>query len=243
MLTGLPLIVSLCDQVLIKMPTNTPKTLFIACAALGAEVKAIISKHGWDAEFEAINAKLHLVPNKIGPAVEERLKKAQGRYDRTVVVYGHCGAFDLDDILKKYGAVRPLGPHCYEMFGGEEFPRVMEEEVGTFILTDFLVHAWHKFVVQGLKMDKHPELQELLFAHYKRMVYFTQEENNAALLKRAREIATSLGLELEIRHTGYGDLERRLVAIMEDREQPVTSMTQDDFSMTAYPVADSSLPG
>ena len=40
--------------------TNTPKTLFIACAALGAEVKAIIRRHGWDAEFEAINAKLHL---------------------------------------------------------------------------------------------------------------------------------------------------------------------------------------
>ena len=27
---------------------------------------------------------------------------------------------------------------------------------------------------------------------------------------------------------------------MEDREQPVTSMTHDDFNMTAYPVADSS---
>ena len=26
---------------------------------------------------------------------------------------------------------------------------------------------------------------------------------------------------------------------MEDREQPVMSMTQDDFNMTAYPVADS----
>ena len=78
MLTGLPLIVSLCDQVLLKMPTNTQKTLFIACAALGREVKAIISKHGWDAEFEAINAKLHLEPARIGPAVEERLKKSAG---------------------------------------------------------------------------------------------------------------------------------------------------------------------
>ncbi len=220
-------------------PANTSKTLFIACAALGREVKAIISKHGWDAEFEAINAKLHLEPARIGPAVEDRLKNAQGKYDRTVVVYGHCGAFDLDGILKKYGAVRPLGPHCYEMFGGEEFPRVMEEEIGTFILTDFLVHAWQKFVVQGLKMDKHPELQQLMFGHYKRMVYFTQEENNADLLSRAGEIAASLGLDLEIRHTGYGDLENRLVAIMEGRKQPVTSMTHDEFSTTAYPVADS----
>ena len=215
------------------------RTLFIACAALGREVKDIIRKHGWDAEFEAIDARLHMEPGKIGPAVEQRLQQAAGKYGRTVVVYGHCGAFDLDDILRKYGAVRPLGPHCYEMFGGGEFARAMEEEIGTFILTDYLVHAWQKFVVQGLKMDKHPELQQLLFGNYKRMVYFTQEENNTDLLARAREIATSLGLELEVRHTGYGDLERRLVAIMEDREQPVTSMTLDDFSVTAYPVAES----
>ena len=155
------------------------------------------------------------------------------------MVYGHCGAFDLDDILKKYGAVRPLGPHCYEMYGGEEFSRALKEEVGTFILTDFLVHAWQKFVVKGLKMDKHPELIELLFAHYKRVVYFTQEENNEELLRRAEEIAAFLNLKLEVRHMGYGDLERRLVAIMEDREQPVTDMTCDGFSSTAYPVAES----
>ena len=222
------------------MPNISPKTLFIACAALGREVKDIIRKHGWDAEFEAIDARLHMQPARIGPAVEQRLKKAQGKYERTVVVYGHCGAFDLDEILNKYGAVRPLGPHCYEMFGGEEFPRVMEEEIGTFILTDYLVHAWQKFVVQGLKMDKYPELQQLMFGNYRRMVYFTQEENNTTLLARAEEIAASLGLELETRHVGYGDLERRLVAIMEDREQPVTSMTHDDFSLTAYPVAETS---
>ena len=52
------------------------KTLFIACAALGREVKTIIKKYGWDAEFEAINAELHLRPGRIGPAVEERLKKS-----------------------------------------------------------------------------------------------------------------------------------------------------------------------
>lgn len=215
------------------------RTLFIACAALGREVKAIIRKYGWDAEFEAINAKLHLEPGKIGPAVEARLKKARGKYDRTVVVYGHCGAFDLDDILEKYGAVRPLGPHCYEMYGGEEFSRALNEEVGTFILTDFLVHAWQKFAVQGLMMDKHPELQKLLFANYKRIVYFTQEENNGELIARAREIANSLALALQVKHVGYGDLERRLVAIMEDREQPVSDLTHDGFSSTAYPVAES----
>ena len=218
------------------MTTETSKTLFIACAALGREVRDIIRQHGWDAEFEAIDARLHMRPAKIGPAVEQRLKRAQGKYARTVVVYGHCGAFDLDEILQKYGAVRPLGPHCYEMFGGEEFARAMEEEIGTFILTDFLVQAWDKFVVKGLMLDRHPELRQLMFGHYRRMVYFSQEQDNAQLRARAGEIAASLGLELELRHVGYGDLERRLAAIMEDREQPVAGLTHDEFSLTAYPI-------
>jgi hypothetical protein len=217
--------------------SGSVRTLFIACAALGREVKAIINKHGWDADFEAINAKLHLYPAKIGPAVEERLREARGKYERTVVVYGHCGAFDLDEILKRYGAVRPLGPHCYEMYGGEQFAEALHEEVGTFILTDFLVHAWKQFVEKGLKIDKHPKLRKLLFAHYKRILYFSQERDDEELIRRAREIADSVGLSLEVKHVGYGDLERRLVAIMEDRDQPIASMTLDGYSAMAYPVA------
>ena len=87
------------------------RTVFITCAALGREVRAIIAKHGWDADFQAIDAKLHLYPPKIAEAVEERLDRTEGRYDRRIVVYGHCGAFTLDALLERRGAVRPLGPH------------------------------------------------------------------------------------------------------------------------------------
>lgn len=80
------------------MTTDAPKTLFIACAVLGRKVKDIIRKHNWDAEFEAIEPRLHIEPVKIGPALEQRLQQAQGKYRRTVVVYGRCGAFDLDGI-------------------------------------------------------------------------------------------------------------------------------------------------
>jgi len=211
-----------------------PKTIFIACAALGREVKAIIKKHGWNADFQAIDAKLHLRPNKIGPAVEARLKKVQGQYERHVVVYGHCGAFDLDGILEKYGAVRPLGPHCYEQYGGQQFAEALKEEPGTFILTDFLIRAWKKFVIQGLKIDKHPKLKKLLFHQYRRIVYFSQEEDDE-LVEKAREIAGWLELPLTVQPVGYGDLERRLVAIMEGRDQPTAGMTRDGYS-GGYPV-------
>ena len=212
-------------------PAQASKTIFITCAALGREVKAIIKKHGWNADFRAIDAKLHLRPQKIGPAVEAELIRAkEGQYERQVVVYGHCGAFDLDGILETYGAVRPLGPHCYEQYGGQHFADTLKEEPGTFILTDFLIRAWDKFVVQGLKIDKHPKLKALLFHHYKRLLYYSQQEDND-LIARAREIADWLNLPLQVEHVEYGDLERRLVAIMEDREQPSADMTFDGYNV------------
>lgn len=214
------------------------KTVFIACAALGREVKAIIKKYGWEADFEAIDAKLHLHPPLIGQAVEERLVKADGQYERKVVVYGHCGAFDLDGILEKHDAVRPLGPHCYEMYGGEELAQMLKDQPGTYILTDFLVRAWDTLVVKGLKLDKHPQLKPMMFQHYRAVVYFSQEED-PTLYKKAQEIAEWLELPLTIRHAGYGDLERRLVAIMAGEEQPVSSMTHDGYSMI-YPTASAS---
>jgi hypothetical protein len=213
---------------------HEPKTIFIACAALGREVKAIIKKHGWNADFQAIDAKLHLRPKTIGPAVEERLEKTKDQYERHIVVYGHCGAADLDGILEKFGAVRPLGPHCYEQYGGQQFAEAMEEEPGTFFLTDFLIQAWDKFVVKGLKIDKHPQLKEIMFYQYRRVLYFSQEEDET-LIDKAQEIAKWLELPLEIQHVTYGDLERRLVAIMEGREQPVSQMTVDGFS-GGYPL-------
>lgn len=212
-----------------------PKTVIIACAALGREVKNIIKKHGWQADFQAIDARLHLRPTKIGAAVEERLQQVADTHERKVVVYGHCGAMDLDGILEKHGAIRPSGPHCYEMYGGEAFAQALKQEPGTFILTDYLIRAWDKFVVRGLKIDKHPKLKNLLFHQYKRLLYFSQVEDEK-LLAKAEEIAAWLEIPLTVQQVGYGDLERRLVAIMEGREQPTAGMTHDGYSLP-YPTA------
>ena len=212
-----------------------PGTLFLCCSALAKEVKAIIERHGWHADFHPIDARYHLYPAKIEQAVEARLVATDGRYRRRVVVYGHCGAHNLDRILAEHpGAVRPVGPHCYEMYGGAAFRQAVKEQPGTYILTDYLVQAWDKFIVRGLKLDRHPKLIGLMFGHYKRMIFFRQEPS-AALAAKAREIADSLGLALEIRDVGYGDLETRLVAIMSDRPQPGADAEQADY---AYPVAE-----
>lgn len=214
--------------------SDQSRTVMVACAALGKELREIIDRHGWDVELRVINARLHNRPQLITGAVAEKLAETRPDFDRQVVVYGHCGAPDLDPMLKDAGVPRTLGPHCYEMFGGEEFVRLMEEEPGTFFLTDFLVKSWKSLVLEGLRLQQHPELKEMMFGNYRRVVYLIQIEE-ARLLERAREIAEWLDLPLVTRTVGYGHLEERLAAIMEGSPQPTTAVTVGLDGLDAYP--------
>lgn len=191
------------------------KTAFIMCGALAREVLDIIDRHGWDADVVGVPAIDHMYPERIAPDVEKRFLELREEYDRIIVVYGDCGSRGaVDALLEKYGLERVAGPHCYEMYGGDAFHELMEEEPGTFFLTDFLVRGFRGTVLKGLGLDRFPQLKEDYFRNYKRLVYLEQVES-AELRERARQIADYLELPLEIRHTGYGLLEERLVALME----------------------------
>jgi len=211
-----------------------PDTVLIACAALGKEVRDIVDRHGWNVDVRVINARLHLYPKRIAPAVDDMLVETNNGYERQIVLYGQCGAVDLDEVLARHGAVRTMGPHCYEMYGGETFADAVRQVPGTFILTDFLIKAWDALAVKGLKIDKHPELKDMFFGNYQRVMYFSQIEDPELILE-AERIAEWIGLPLEVTHTGYGDLEGRLVAIMNGEEQPTSSMTYDAYM--PYPTA------
>ena len=80
-----------------------------------------------------------------------------------------------------------------------------EAEPRSFYLTDFLCRHFERFVIKGLRLDEHPELLPDYFGNYRRLVFLAQTDD-PALVGRAREAAAYLGLELEIRRTGLGDL-------------------------------------
>lgn len=190
---------------------------FIICGALAREVLDVIERHDWDADVVGVPAMDHMHPERIAPDVEKRLLELQGEYDRTIVVYGDCGSKGaLDEVLERYGIERIAGPHCYEIYGGQTFHELMEEEPGTFFLTDFLVKSFRGTVVKGLGLDRFPELKEDYFRNYERVVYLAQD-HDTELREKAGQIAEYLELPLEVRHTGLGLLEKRLVAMMEER--------------------------
>ena len=64
------------------------------------------------------------------------------------------------------------------------------------------------FVIRPLGLDRHPELREMYFGNYEKLVYQAQTDD-PALTEKARQCAARLGLEFERRHTGYGDLNAR----------------------------------
>jgi hypothetical protein len=189
-------------------------TALIICGALAREVLDIVQKHGWDAEVFGIPAIDHMFPERIAPDVEKRFLEIKARFDRTIVVFGDCGSRGaLDAMLARHGLERIDGPHCYEMYGGQLFHDLMEEEPGTFFLTDFLVRGFNGTVMKGLGLDRFPELKGEYFRHYKRLVYLVQNEESEMAVK-AGQIAEYLGLPLELRVTGYGLLEERLATMM-----------------------------
>jgi len=191
------------------------KTALLICGALGKEVKAIVDGHGWEVDVYGVPAMHHFYPRKIVEAVERRLAELAPRYGQVVVVYGDCGtAGALDPILARYGAVQLGGPHCYEMFAGADFDRIVDERPATFFLTDWLVRNFERAVVRGLGIDRYPELKAEYFRNYTDLLYLAQFPDER-LLGKAREIAEYLGLPLEVRLTGLGALETRIAELVE----------------------------
>jgi hypothetical protein len=192
---------------------KTNKTAFIACGALARELHALVRAHGWAVDILAVSALLHNHPEKIPEAVRDRIRQAREHYERIVVVYGDCGTGGLlDTVLEEEDVRRVAGPHCYEMYAQPNFAELSTAERGTFFLTDFLVREFDALVFRGLGLDRHPELRDDYFAHYRRVVYLAQQQD-PALEAKAQEAATSLNLPLEVRFVGYGALESRLVEL------------------------------
>jgi hypothetical protein len=98
------------------------------------------------------------------------------------------------------------GPHCYSFFeGNDAFARLSETEFTAFYLTDFLVRQFDAFVWRPMGLDRHPELRDMYFGNYTKLVYQAQT-NDPALDAKAEECARRLNLAYERRFTGYGDL-------------------------------------
>ncbi|MGB3814412.1 MAG: DUF1638 domain-containing protein [Shinella sp.] len=189
------------------------KVRVIACGAIAREILAIRQTNGLDhIDLLCLPAIWHAHPEKIAPGVEKAITEARAEgFSRIFVGYADCGTGGLlDRVCEREGVERIAGPHCYSFFAGNEAFAAKDDDVTSFFLTDFLARQFRAFVIEPLGLDRHPQLKEMYFGNYTKVVYLSQIED-AALQQKAKEAADYLGLAYEYRFTGYGDLTGELL--------------------------------
>lgn len=186
----------------------------IACGAIAREVIAICRANALShVDLVCLPAIWHVFPEKIAPAMREAIAEARSEgFSRIFVGYAECGTQgELDKICTEEGVERIGGPHCYAFFSGNDgFLANTDNEFTAFYLTDLLARQFEAFVIEPLKLEKHPELKQMVFGNYTKIVYLAQTDD-AELQKKAKWAADYLGLDYEYRFTGYGDLTKAIV--------------------------------
>ncbi len=183
----------------------------IACGALGAPIREIVTRRGWPVELHFLPSLLHNRPERITPAAEQIARAAQASGLRVAVAYADCGTYGaLDELCARLGLRRLAGLHCYDVFAGPgQVQALFDAEPGTYVLTDFLIRGFRRSVLAELGLDRHPELWADYFGHYRRVVWLAQDRSSE-LEAAAAEVAAVLRLPLTVIDTGTGGLEREL---------------------------------
>ena len=188
--------------------------LVIACGALAHEIAELRRANDWRfLDVQCLPPELHNRPEKIPAAVREAIHAGRATHESIFVAYGDCGTGGLlDRVLEEEGVQRIPGAHCYEFYAtAPVFTALAEAEPGTFYLTDFLLRHFERLVIEGLGLDRHPELFPVYFGNYRRLVYLAQAPI-AGARDEAAAIAARMGLEFDYRDTGYGELARSVTA-------------------------------
>ena len=184
------------------------RVLVLACGALAREILAVIEANRLPhLTVECLPAQLHNTPQKIPAAVRDAIRAARPRFDDIFIGYADCGTGGLlDKVIAEEGVSRLPGAHCYAFFSGvDAFAGRADADMRAFFLTDFLARQFQTMVFEPLGLDRHPELRDMYFGNYEKVVYLAQTDD-PALQESARAAAVKLGLKYEYRFTGYGDL-------------------------------------
>lgn len=192
---------------------SAEKVRVIACGAIAREVLAIREANGLShIDLLCLPAIWHAHPEKITPGVEQAIAEARAEgFSRIFVGYADCGTGGLlDRLCEREGVERIAGPHCYSFFAGNEAFAAKDDDVTSFFLTDFLARQFRAFVIEPLGLDRYPQLKDMYFGNYEKLVYLSQVEDEG-LQQKAKEAADYLGLTYEYRFTGYGDLTGELL--------------------------------
>ena len=192
------------------------RTALVACGALAKPAADVVARRGWPVDVHPLPPLLHNHPQEIAGEVRRLATALLVDYDRVAVGYADCGTYGaLDEVCSELGLRRLPGLHCYDLFAGESrLAEFLDEQPGTYLLTDFLVRSFERTVVRELGLDRYPELRDDYFRHYSRAIWLAQEPDDPELRALAATAADRLGLPLTVIPTGDGRLEEALAELL-----------------------------
>jgi len=191
------------------MTTDRQKVRVIACGMIAREILDVCRMNGLDhVSLTCLPADYHHHPEKIAPETDKAIRKAREEgFEHVFIGYADCGTGGmLDKVCAEHGVERIAGPHCFSFYiGNDAFDAAGDDWMTTFFVTDFLARHFETFLVRPLGLDRHPELMDMYFGAYDRLLYLAQTDD-AELTEKAMAAAGFLGLAFERQFTAYGDL-------------------------------------
>lgn len=176
------------------------RLLLIACGALARDAERCIGAEGWwHVDLEALPARYHVQPDRIAHAIRARARVAVARgYGGVAALFGDCGSTGaIEAACRDEGVALARLPHCGAMYD-RRLATAEPGEDGSFFLTDFMLRHFEAMVWQPMRLARHPDLIELLFAPYDRIVHLAQRDD-PTLDAAAVRVAVRLNLPLERR--------------------------------------------
>ena len=192
------------------------RVALVACGALAQTAGAIAVRHGWPIDIHPLPPLLHNQPQLIAGEVRRAVEALLSAYDTVAVGYADCGTYGaLDQVCDELGLARLPGLHCYDVFAGpDRLQSFFDDQPGTYVLTDFLVRSFARTVERELGLDRWPELRDVYFGNYTRVVWLAQEPDDELRLAADRA-AAAIGLPLTIVETGDQGLEQAMADLLD----------------------------
>jgi hypothetical protein len=188
----------------------------VACGALAQPAATVAAAAGWPLDVHPLPPLLHNQPHRIADEVRSLVQRLRPSYDKVVVGYADCGTYGaLDTVCADLGVERLPGLHCYDVYAGaDRISALLEQQPGTYLLTDFLVRSFTRTVERELGLDRWPELRDDYFGSYTRVVWLAQDPDDPELAPLAERAAARIGLPLEVLPTGHSGLADALARLV-----------------------------
>lgn len=181
------------------------ETVILACNTIRNELEKAAEEAGCTHPFVWIESGLHLVPESLRRRLQEELDRING-VTRVLLAFGFCGNAVAGLSTGDYELVVPRVDDCITLLlGSKENRESCCRSGGVYFLTkgwlEGEVNIWNEY--QGVLARFGPERTERIYrrmlAHYKFLgLIDTGAYDLAGLLPHAREISTTLKLELLI---------------------------------------------